>query len=154
MRIVIKETDNQDFDYIVYVRTKMNTNIEAELSTKKELKTILDRLTIKYNTPSIEFESKDIITTDTPLILVLYLDRGLFTTPGLEPFIESVNKTVSTKSDNILVFFAPTDTNERIECINPRLINENQKLRIDNLINSLEEEFQIDRDFNLSEDED
>ena len=57
---------------------------------------------------------------------------------------ENVKKYLDEKGDNVRLFFMPTTQNERIECINPKYIkDENEIEKLDNLVKELEEKFQV-----------
>ena len=79
-----------------------------------------------------------------PLILVFYLNRELMGNIDIiEPFSESINSTLALKDANAMALFLPTDGEERIECINPKIINPETQEKVDVLINSITKEFEI-----------
>lgn len=82
--------------------------------------------------------------TEHPLILVFYIDREMIMNKELMgSFVNSVDMAIKQKNDNIRAFFMPTDTEERLECINPTIATEEQNQKIDKLIKELENEFDV-----------
>ena len=54
---------------------------------------------------------------------------------------ENVKKYLDERGDNVRLFFMPTDSEEKIECINPLYVNNKEDYKkIDNLIKNLEEQ--------------
>lgn len=84
-------------------------------------------------------------TKDHPLILVCYIDRY---TLGEDEIMNEItanfNRVLMEKEANAIAFFLPTDTTERIECINPSLTTEDQKVKINTLIEDISKKFDID----------
>lgn len=79
-----------------------------------------------------------------PLILVFYLDRDMMNNPRIiQPFADSVNNILAQKDANAMAFFLPTDENERIECINPKLIEPVEMEKINVIINDLVKNFDM-----------
>ncbi len=79
-----------------------------------------------------------------PLILVFYLDREVMTNKEIIiPFTESVDNLIKKKDLNILVFFMPTDGDEKIECLNPKLLSESQMTNVDKIIQDLSKNFDV-----------
>ncbi len=79
---------------------------------------------------------------ETPLILVFYM--GMDTDPNVrEFFIDAIKQEIHGR--NILGLFLPTNGDERVECINPVIINDIEKLKeIDKLILDIKNKFQIE----------
>ena len=79
-----------------------------------------------------------------PLVLVFYLDSEMMQNKELvAPFAESINQMILTKELNMLALFLPTDTEERVECINPVIATEEQMKNITKLIKDIEKNFSI-----------
>lgn len=79
-----------------------------------------------------------------PLILVFYLDRDMMNNPQIvQPFAESVNNILAQKDANAIAFFLPTDENERIECINPKVIEPVEMDRINKIVEDLTKNFDM-----------
>jgi hypothetical protein len=79
-----------------------------------------------------------------PLVLVFYLDRELLSQASIaRPYQDMVNTTLAERGANAMAFFLPTDGPERIECINPLLATDEQKEKIDNLIDEISKTFDI-----------
>lgn len=79
-----------------------------------------------------------------PLVLVFYLDREVMTNKEIIiPFTESVDNLIKKKDLNVLAFFMPTDDEERIECLNPKLLSESQMTNVDKIIQDLSKNFDV-----------
>ena len=75
---------------------------------------------------------------DTPLVLVFYLDKALLSNIQIaKPFVDSVNDIIAIKKINAVAFFMPTEGEERIECINPVLLNKEENEKVTKLINDI-----------------
>ena len=74
------------------------------------------------------------------MFLVFYLGRVLFTNKELvAAYGENVKKYLDEKGDNVRLFFMPTDSEEKIVCINPLYIDTKDEYnKIDSLIKELE----------------
>ena len=71
----------------------------------------------------------------TPLIIVFYLDSDLMTRQEIiKPFVESVNQMLHHKNANALAFFLPTNGEERVECINPVMLEKADMDKINTLL--------------------
>jgi len=80
----------------------------------------------------------------TPLILVFYLDRNLFTNQELiSNYGENVKRYLENNGDEVRIFFLPTDDKEEIKCINPVHIGDDEIERINELIEDISNKFQI-----------
>jgi hypothetical protein len=89
-----------------------------------------------------------------PLIIVFYLDAELMKTPEIiKPFAESVNHMLAVKNANALAFFIPTKGEERVECINPVIVNEADMDKINILIEDIKKNFSINADVNVKDEE-
>ncbi len=134
--------------YLVYLKDQNNNSLECydiygdedrlrkeeELSEKYEI----DSIDITY--VSLEKFKEDEDPVDKPLFLVFYLSRDLFSNSELvASYGENVKKYLDEKGDNVRLFFMPTDTEEKIVCINPLYIETKDEYnKIDGLIKELE----------------
>jgi hypothetical protein len=81
---------------------------------------------------------------ETPLVFVIYLDREIMNQPDiLKHIVSSVDYTIENKKMNAVAFFLPTDGEERMECINPVIITEEQKKNVNKLIEDITNHFGI-----------
>jgi hypothetical protein len=79
-----------------------------------------------------------------PLIVIFYMFRETFANISLiEQISKSVNTLIESKNANMMAFFLATDTEERVECINPILVSEVEMERINNLIQDISKQFDI-----------
>lgn len=79
-----------------------------------------------------------------PLILVFYLDRELMMNPQImKPFAESVNKIIDIKKMHAVAFFLPTEAEERIECINPAIVPQDEMNKINKMVQDIQTQFSI-----------
>lgn len=86
-----------------------------------------------------------------PLILVFYLqmeDQRI-----IQPFIESVNDMIIQKNANIMAFFVPTDGEERIECLNPVTLKENDMDKINKMIEDIKQSFSIGAEMSIPDED-
>ena len=66
----------------------------------------------------------------TPLVLVFYLDRELLKNEQIATeFTNSVDTMIKKRGYNVMAFFLPTDGEERIECLNPVEMKEDDTVR-------------------------
>lgn len=92
--------------------------------------------------------------TNQPLVLVFYLDHELMKNPQIiKPFAESVDKMLAMKKANALAFFLPTKGEERVECINPVMIKEEDMERVNKLIEDIKQNFAIGVDIDVADEE-
>ena len=155
MKIVTKNYSlkNGKRSYLVYLKDHNDNSLECydvlgdEDRLKKE-----EELSEKYNIGdenisyiSLEKFKEDEDPSEKPLFLVFYLGRDLFSNKQLvAAYGENVKKYLEDKGDNIRLFFMPTDSEEKIVCINPLYIeDENEFSKIDTLINELTEQFNV-----------
>ena len=150
MKIVTKNYSlkNGKRSYLVYLKDQNNNSLECydiygdedrlrkeeELSKKYEI----DSIDITY--VSLEKFKEDEDPVEKPLFLVFYLSRDLFANSELvAAYGENVKKYLDEKGDNVRLFFMPTDTEEKIVCINPLYIETKDEYnKIDSLIKDLE----------------
>ena len=113
-------------------------NKENELSKKYEISTEdIDYVSLeKFRTQIREY---------TPLILVFYLDRNLFSNREMvATYGENVRQYLENKGDDVRLFFLPTDGEEKITCINPIYIDEQEDFdKLNDLIEDLTNKFQV-----------
>ena len=155
MKIVTKNYSlkNGKRSYLVYLKDHNDNSLKCydvfgdEDRLKKE-----EELSEKYNIEdenisyiSLEKFKEDEDPSEKPLFLVFYLSRDLFSNKQLvAAYGENVKKYLEDKGDNVRLFFMPTDSEEKIVCINPLYIeDENEFSKIDTLINELTEQFNV-----------
>ena len=79
-----------------------------------------------------------------PLIIVFYLDGEMMKEREIiGPFVEAVNNMLHQKEANALAFFLPTSGEERIECINPVLVNPTDMEKINKIVEDIKENFSV-----------
>lgn len=166
MNILVKEIDRlesrinkgvAESRYVVYLRTG-EQNIEAfQVNSDESKDKCLDTLIKKhFNTTSKEemIETKkltyqeltlDSLKNDPPMVLVFNLDRETMGETLIFREIRlSVERYLDSLDSEVVAFFLPTDDKERIDCINPRLTNQEDMGRIQKIIGDLETKFIIE----------
>jgi len=78
-----------------------------------------------------------------PLILVFYMDRELLASEVMGQIATSINDAIVEREANAMAFFVPTDGEERIECINPMMVQEADMERINKIVEDLTKNFDI-----------
>ena len=79
-----------------------------------------------------------------PIILVFYLDRETMTRSEIiKPFADSINNLINVKKFNAIALFMPTDTEERVECINPVYTPTDEMEKINKLIEEIKTNFSV-----------
>lgn len=83
-----------------------------------------------------------------PIILVFYMDREVFIPEGNQPpLIQYLSKTIEQvieeRKMNAVAFFLPTDTEERIECINPAIVPADAMEKINKMVKDIQDNFSI-----------
>ncbi len=98
---------------------------------------------LKYMT--LEQYYRQELKSEEPLILVFYLDKQLFSNRDMiANYGESVKAYFDTQNDNVRLFFIPTNSHERIECINPVYIeNKDDYDRMMSMVDQLSQMFQV-----------
>lgn len=78
---------------------------------------------------------------DYPLVLVFYINVDM--PPEIRTvFIENTQSAINNDEDNnIIAFFAPTTGEDRIECVNPKLINGSEHEDIVKTLDDLRDKF-------------
>ncbi len=155
MKILTKNYSlkNGKRSYLVYLLDHNDNSLECydvygeEDRLKKE-----EELSGKYNIGdedisyiSLEKFKEGEDSVDKPLFLVFYLDRGTFANPELiKQYGDNVRLYLEDRGDNVRLFFMPTDSEEKIVCINPLYIeDEDEFTKIDTLVKELENKFQV-----------
>lgn len=153
MKILTKQygfTENDSPKFLIYIKEHDN-NIECFdiIGNKNRMLKEYD-LYSKYDIENIEYVDYEtyridngILTKSYPLILIVYMDKDLMSEKEIfSEVFKSFDMAIKQKEANIMTFFIPCDSEkERIECINPIIVDQGQKDRIDNLINELEDKF-------------
>ena len=79
-----------------------------------------------------------------PLIIIFYLDSEMMKIKdNIQPFVESVNNMIKQKDSNVMAFFLPTKGEERVECINPKIVDKADMDKIYKMIEDIKETFSI-----------
>lgn len=79
-----------------------------------------------------------------PLIIIFYLDSEMMKIKDIiQPFVESVNNMIKQKDSNVMAFFLPTKGEERVECINPKIVDKADMDKIYKMIEDIKETFSI-----------
>lgn len=81
------------------------------------------------------------------LILVFYIYRDVLAQEEIrEKYFKSIKKHFDDMKMKVTLFFLPTDTEERIECINPKYIeDQNEILKLKKVLSDAEKLFAIDK---------
>jgi len=150
MKIVTKNYSlkNGKRSYLVYLKDQNDNSLECydiygdeeRLKKEEELSEKYEIETINITYVSLEKFKEDEDPIEKPLFLVFYLSRDLFANSELvASYGENVKKYLDEKGDNVRLFFMPTDTEEKIVCINPLYIETKDEYnKIDSLIKELE----------------
>ena len=111
---------------------------ENELSKKHNIHTKdLDYVSLeKFRSQTREY---------TPLILVFYLNEELFQMQdAIKAYGENVRQYLESKGDDVRLFFLPTKESEKITCVNPVYIeDENEFDKLNDLIQDITNKFQV-----------
>tara|TARA_R110000824_G_scaffold253396_1_gene442300 strand:+ start:174 stop:662 length:489 start_codon:yes stop_codon:yes gene_type:complete len=155
MKIVTKNYSltNGKRSYLVYLTDQNNNSLECyDVKGEEEKLMKENELSEKYKISDDnmvyvsleEFKSQE-DPTDSPLILVFYLDKSTFGERELiKSYGENVKRYLDEKGDNVRLFFMPTEVEERIVCINPTYIEDKKEFeKLDNLVHQLEGQFQL-----------
>ena len=101
------------------------------------------------NTDNVEFVSLDKFRvqnrTYSPLILVFYLQKELFAERKLiETYGDNVRQYLENRGDDVRLFFLPTEEQEKIVCVNPVYIeDQNEFDKLNDLVEDLTNKFQV-----------
>lgn len=138
--------------YLIYLTDDNGNSLECydadgeEERTKKE-----NELSEEHNieNKNIEYVSLEKFKSQhnnySPLILVFYLNEELFTLQdAIKAYGENVRRYLESKGDNVRLFFLPTKESEKITCINPVYIEDEDEFdKLNDLIEDLTNKFQI-----------
>lgn len=92
-----------------------------------------------------EIDGDDVSNINEPTVFVFYLDREVLKNPEIRGgFASSVNTVFSQKHFNAIAFFMPTDTEERIECINPKLVPEDEYAKVVKMLEECQKLFDME----------
>lgn len=138
--------------YLVYLVDDNNNPIECVDAIGEEERTSKENeFSQKYDitTDDVEYVSLEKFRSEnrdyTPLILVFYLEKSLFTnTDMIRIYGENVKEYLENRGDEVRLFFMPTEGKEEIKCINPVYIDESEDIQnLNDLISDLENKFQV-----------
>ena len=155
MKVLTKNygLDNGERKYLTYLMDDNNNALEC-FDTKGEVeRSNIEMDLLKNNNLStdelvymtLEEYYRQEIKTDEPLILVFYLDAGVFAEQEMvKAYSENVKNYFDENGDNVRLFFMPTEGEERIECINPTYLTDKTEIdKLNELTEKLEEMFQV-----------
>lgn len=117
---------------------------EERLNKENELSETHDINTDNINFVSLEkFRVQN--RTYSPLILVFYLQKDLFSNREMiATYGENVKQYLENRGDDVRLFFLPTEEQEKIVCVNPVYIeDQNEFNKLNDLIEDLTNKFQV-----------
>ena len=117
---------------------------EERLNKENELSETHDINTDNINFVSLEkFRVQN--RTYSPLILVFYLQKDLFSQRDMiATYGENVKQYLENRGDDVRLFFLPTEEQEKIVCVNPVYIeDQNEFDKLNDLIEDLTNKFQV-----------
>ena len=117
---------------------------EERLNKENELSETHDINTDNINFVSLEkFRVQN--RTYSPLILVFHLQKDLFTNREMiATYGENVKQYLENRGDDVRLFFLPTEEQEKIVCVNPVYIeDQNEFDKLNDLIEDLTNKFQV-----------
>jgi len=138
--------------YLVYLNDDNGNPIECfDVTGDEERINKENELSEEYGigTNDIEYVSLEKFRTQnrdyTPLILVFYLERSLFAEREMiATYGENVRQYLESRGDDVRLFFLPTDNEEKIVCVNPVYIDEQEDFdRLNDLIEDLTKKFDV-----------
>lgn len=138
--------------YLVYLNDDNGNPIECfDVTGDEERINKENELSEEYGigTNDIEYVSLEKFRTQnrdyTPLILVFYLERSLFAEREMiTTYGENVKQYLESRGDDVRLFFLPTDNEEKIVCVNPVYIDEQEDFdRLNDLIEDLTKKFEV-----------
>ena len=134
---LVDDNDNP-IECVDAIGEEERTSKENEFSEKYDISTDdVDYVTLeKFRTQNRDY---------TPLILVFYLEKSLFSnTDMIRSYCENVKNYLENRGDDVRLFFMPTEGKEEIKCINPVYIDESEDIqKLNDLISDLENKFQV-----------
>ena len=138
--------------YLVYLTDDNEKSLECyDVTGEEERLEKENELSEKYGITDkdIEFISLEKYKTQhsnyTPLILVFYLNEELFQMQdAIKAYGENVRQYLESKGDDVRLFFLPTKESEKITCVNPVYIeDENEFDKLNDLIQDITNNFQV-----------
>jgi hypothetical protein len=79
-----------------------------------------------------------------PLVIVFYLNKEMMANPQIiNPYVNSINYIIEQKEANAIALFMPTDGEDRVEVLNPVLLNESKEEEYKKLIADIKSKFDI-----------
>ena len=138
--------------YLVYLTDDNEKSLECyDVTGEEERLEKENELSEKYGITDkdIEFISLEKYKTQhsnyTPLILVFYLNEELFQMQdAIKAYGENVRQYLESKGDDVRLFFLPTRESEKITCVNPVYIeDENEFDKLNDLIQDITNKFQV-----------
>jgi hypothetical protein len=136
--VYLVDDNNNPIECVDAIGEEERTSKENEFSEKYDISTDdVDYVTLeKFRTQNRDY---------TPLILVFYLEKSLFSnTDMIRSYGENVKNYLENRGDDVRLFFMPTEGKEEIKCINPVYIDESEdKKKLNDLISDLENKFQV-----------
>jgi hypothetical protein len=152
-KILVKKhvgpTSNES--YLVYLVSNDDTLLSCEIVyTEKSKDRLVSELSIKHNISEINNEivhnkttEMEMLTDKFPLILVFYMDRELMASNVMGKIATSINDAIALREANAMAFFVPTDGEEKIECINPIAIGNDEMSKVNKIVQDLVKNFDI-----------
>ena len=139
--------------YLVYLMDDNNTPIECyevfgdneRIEKENEISDQYDINEENIHYVSLqEFKYQTHVESD-PLFLVFYLNGYIFDNKTLlQEYAQNIQSYFESKGDNVRMFFLPTTENERIECINPKYIEDSNEIEtLHNLIEEVRTKFDV-----------
>jgi hypothetical protein len=136
--VYLVDDNNNPIECVDAIGEEERTSKENEFSEKYDISTDdVDYVTLeKFRTQNRDY---------TPLILVFYLEKSLFSnTDMIRSYGENVKNYLENRGDDVRLFFMPTEGKEEIKCINPVYIDESEDIqKLNDLISDLENKFQV-----------
>ena len=138
--------------YLIYLTDDNEKSLECyDVTGEEERLEKENELSEKYGITDkdIEFISLEKYKTQhsnyTPLILVFYLNEELFQMQdAIKAYGENVRQYLESKGDDVRLFFLPTKESEKITCVNPVYIeDENEFDKLNDLIQDITNKFQV-----------
>lgn len=82
---------------------------------------------------------------NNPLILVLYLDADFMKNHPEEVrrFSDNINRVIEAKDADVITLFMRTYKEERVECINPDLVGDDEKKNVNGLVEEIRDRFDM-----------
>lgn len=138
--------------YLIYLTDDNENSLECyDVTGEEERLEKENELSKEYDVTDkdIEFVSLEKYKTQhsnyTPLILVFYLNEELFQMQdAIKAYGENVRQYLESKGDDVRLFFLPTKESEKITCVNPVYIeDENEFDKLNDLIHDITNKFQV-----------